>query len=147
LQACIKEALRFWPPVVGLLQKLVPPEGDTIDGKFLPGGTLISQSAWGVARDPLVYNPDPNIFRPERWLDSPPDKLREMERQSELTFGYGRSKCLGQPIAMMELNKVFVELFRRFDFEVINPGEPWYSASSGIFLQKNFWVKVTERAH
>jgi cytochrome P450 len=41
LQACIKEAFRLWPPVTGLLQKVVAPEGDTIDGKFVPGGTFV----------------------------------------------------------------------------------------------------------
>ena len=41
LQACIKEGLRLFPPVTGLLSKMVPPEGDTIDGVFLPGGTDI----------------------------------------------------------------------------------------------------------
>jgi cytochrome P450 len=41
LQACIKEALRLWPPVTGLLQKVVPPEGDTFNGTFIPGGTFI----------------------------------------------------------------------------------------------------------
>jgi cytochrome P450 len=41
LQACIKEALRLWPPVTGLLQKVTPPEGDTVEGKFIPGGTFI----------------------------------------------------------------------------------------------------------
>jgi cytochrome P450 len=41
LQACIKEALRLWPPVTGLLQKVVPPEGDKFNGVFIPGGTFI----------------------------------------------------------------------------------------------------------
>ena len=41
LQACIKESLRLFPPVTGLLQKVAPPEGDTINGKFIPGGTFI----------------------------------------------------------------------------------------------------------
>jgi cytochrome P450 len=41
LQAVIKEALRLWPPVTGLLQKVVPPEGDTFNGLFIPGGTFI----------------------------------------------------------------------------------------------------------
>jgi cytochrome P450 len=41
LQACIKEALRLWPPITGLLQKVVPPEGDTFNGTFIPGGTFI----------------------------------------------------------------------------------------------------------
>ncbi len=33
-----------------------------------------------------------------------------MERNSELIFGHGRFKCLGQAVALMELNKVFVEV-------------------------------------
>ena len=41
LQACIKEGLRFFPPVTGLFDKLVPPEGDTFKDVFLPGGTEI----------------------------------------------------------------------------------------------------------
>lgn len=41
LQAIIKEGLRILPPVSGLMDKEVPPEGDTIDGYFVPGGTKI----------------------------------------------------------------------------------------------------------
>lgn len=41
LQAVIKETLRLWPPVQGLLLKVVPPEGDNFEGTFLPGGTFI----------------------------------------------------------------------------------------------------------
>jgi len=41
LQATIKEGLRICPPVSGLMDKEVPPEGDTVDGVFVPGGTKI----------------------------------------------------------------------------------------------------------
>lgn len=41
LQAIIKETLRLWPPVQGLLLKVVPSEGDTLNGVFIPGGTFI----------------------------------------------------------------------------------------------------------
>ena len=41
LQACIKEALRWLPPIAGLLPKQTPPEGDTICGHFVPGGVSI----------------------------------------------------------------------------------------------------------
>jgi cytochrome P450 len=68
-----------------------------------------------------------------------------MERQADLTFGYGRFACLGKPVALMELNKVFVELFRNFDISIVDPTRPWSSDSRGIFLQKEFWVRVTER--
>ena len=68
-----------------------------------------------------------------------------MERGIELTFGYGRFKCLGQPVAQIELNKTFVELLRRYDLTIVDPSKPWSSDSRGIFLQKNFWVRVTRR--
>jgi cytochrome P450 len=41
LQACIQETLRICPAAVGLATKVVPPEGDTIHGYFVPGGTCI----------------------------------------------------------------------------------------------------------
>ena len=41
LQACIKEGLRTHPPSTGLFYKTVPPEGDIVNGVFLPGGTQI----------------------------------------------------------------------------------------------------------
>jgi cytochrome P450 len=41
LQAYLKEAFRLWPPVTGLLQKVVAAEGDTINGKVIPGCTFI----------------------------------------------------------------------------------------------------------
>jgi cytochrome P450 len=145
LQAVIKEALRLWPPVVGLLQKVAPPEGDTINGVFIPGGTFVGQCAWALGRNPAIYGPDCALFRPERWLEASPEEYQKMDRQSDLTFGYGRFACLGRPVATIELNKVFVQLLRNFNFEVVDPSKPWSSDSWGIFLQKDFWVRITER--
>jgi hypothetical protein len=47
---------------------------------------------------------------PGRWLEATGDRLRYMENSNELVFGSGRYKCLGNPIAFVELNKVFVEV-------------------------------------
>ncbi|KAF2431683.1 cytochrome P450, partial [Tothia fuscella] len=145
LQACIKEAIRLWPPVTGILQKVVPPEGDTFNGTYIPGGTFIGQCAWALGRNPDIYGPDFSLFRPERWLEATGEKLQKMERQADLTFGYGRFACLGKPVAQMELNKVFVEILRSFDISIVDPSQPWDNDSRGIFLMKNFWVRVTER--
>jgi hypothetical protein len=45
LQAVIKEGLRIWPPVTGMMSKFSPPNGDEFDvnGKrvSIPGGTNI----------------------------------------------------------------------------------------------------------
>ena len=62
LQARIKEGLRIFPPGTGLLQKQVPPEGDTISGYFLPGGTRIAPSAWSLQRNKDIYGDDVDLF-------------------------------------------------------------------------------------
>jgi cytochrome P450 len=145
LQGCIKEALRLNPVVVGISLKLVPPEGDEVCGFKVPGGTFIGHNTWAFGRDPKIYGSDFEYYRPERWAEAPAKQLELMERNKELTFAYGRFKCLGQPVALMELNKVIVELLRRFDFAVLNPLKPMHSETHGIFLQRDFFVKATRR--
>ena len=110
LQAVIKEGLRIWPPVVGLMAKEVPKGGDVFKGQYLPEGTHIGYCAWGIFRRTDIWGEDAQEYRPERWLEGTPDKLREMEGTLELVFGYGRWQCLGKNVALMELNKVFVEV-------------------------------------
>lgn len=111
LQAVIKEGLRVFPPVTGLMPTVVPPGGDIIHGVHVPEGTEIGWSAFGVQHSKDVYGTDAETFRPERWLDvKDEDKLRSMLSTWELVFKYGKWQCLGRSVALMELNKVFVEV-------------------------------------
>ncbi|RDL36198.1 Cytochrome P450 oxidoreductase [Venustampulla echinocandica] len=109
LQACISEGLRRFPPITQLRERQVPPEGDIINGHHVPGGTFIGLNAWGLQLN-SVFGWDPEIFRPERWLIEDKDLLLRMQKVHELIFGYGNTKCLGIPIAMLNLNKIFVEV-------------------------------------
>lgn len=90
LQGVILEGLRLHPPFTGIPSKVVPPEGDTIEGKFVPGGTRISPSHWAVGRHKGVFGKDADLFRPERWLatenggSEEKEKLAEMRRVAEL---------------------------------------------------------------
>lgn len=110
LQAVIKEGLRIMPPATGIFFKTVPPGGDEINGKFVPGGTQVGSSAFGVHRSKEVFGPDAEVFRPERWLEANGERLAEMQARSELIFHYGKYQCPGRPVALMEFNKVFVEV-------------------------------------
>lgn len=110
LQAIIKEDLRIWPPVTGLSSKEVPKGGDTINGVSIPGGTHIGYSAWGVFRSKEIWGNDANEFRPERWLVDDKARLKEMDVVWELIFSHGKWHCLGKNVAMIELNKVVVEV-------------------------------------
>ncbi|KAH7353681.1 cytochrome P450 [Plectosphaerella cucumerina] len=146
LQAVIKEGLRIFPPVAGLMAKEVPPGGDTWKGVFLPGGTRIGYGAWGIFRNRGLWGADADEFRPERWLGGPPEKIRELESTLDLVFSYGRWQCLGRPVAMMELSKVFFEIPKRFDLSIVDPTRPWKSINCGIFAQSEFWVRATHRS-
>ncbi|KAK8035281.1 cytochrome P450 monooxygenase [Apiospora rasikravindrae] len=148
LQAVIQEGLRIWPPFVGLVMKQVPKGGDTFKGVFLPEGTRVAHSTWAVTRNKEIFGDDAEMFRPERWLveEQPdPEKRARMTRAAELVFGYGRWQCSGKTVALLELNKVFVQILRNFDLESVNPAKPWVSASHNVWVQKDMWVKLTER--
>jgi cytochrome P450 len=115
LQAVIKEGLRIWPPVTGMMSKFSPPNGDelTIDGEkvLIPGGTNIGWASWGIHRNKAVFGEDAELYRPERWLDvANPEKLERMRKVVDLNFGYGKYYCLGRLIALSELHKVVFEV-------------------------------------
>lgn len=70
---------------------------------FLPAGTLVSVQIHTLHHNPAVF-PDPYVFRPERWLDSPPAQLEKMSRD-HIPFGLGSRQCIARNLAMMELNR------------------------------------------
>ncbi|KAK6070875.1 Pisatin demethylase 7 [Seiridium cupressi] len=107
LQAVIYEGLRIRPIVSGLIFKSVPLSGDTINGRFLPGGTAVGTNMPSLLRNNHTFAEDADIFRPERFLELDSNGLAEMRRNVELQFGCGRRMCAGKPLAQIELNKVF----------------------------------------
>ncbi|KIW95974.1 uncharacterized protein Z519_03040 [Cladophialophora bantiana CBS 173.52] len=152
LQACIKEGLRWYPPIAGMLAKKVPRAGDRVCGYFVPGGTSMAYSAKAVHHSAALFGPDEYAFRPERWIltkdggDEPSvEKLKAMEQNNELIFGYGKYQCLGKSVALIELNKIYVELLRRFQFSLMDPLDVWKTKCFGIHLQKDMWVTVKRR--
>ncbi|KAI1140290.1 cytochrome P450 [Hypoxylon sp. FL0543] len=110
LQAVILEGLRMRFPVTYGHYKQTPPEGDTINGVFIPGGTAIGHNALALMRTESIFGDDVDTFRPERFLECDEEKKAEMERAMDIVFGNGRWVCAGKPIAFMELNKVFFEV-------------------------------------
>ncbi|OQV09709.1 hypothetical protein CLAIMM_13801 [Cladophialophora immunda] len=139
--ACIKEATRLCPPADNLFGRVVGKAGKVIDGHFLPPGTEITSNAYVVQRDPVLYGPDPEAFRPERWLDSK-EKAAEMELHS-FVFGIGPRICLGKDVAIIELHKLLPEIIRRFDIELVTPGR--FVVAGGVAYFNDFNVKLMAR--
>ncbi|PYH91399.1 cytochrome P450 [Aspergillus ellipticus CBS 707.79] len=69
LQACIHEGLRLHPAAGMSMPRVVPPEGITVKGTYLPGGTVIGANPWVVHRHKQIFGDDADVFRPDRWLE------------------------------------------------------------------------------
>ena len=54
---------------MGLMQKVAPPTGDVLNGRFVPGGTQIGYYAC-IHRNSDVFGIDAELFRLERWLEA-----------------------------------------------------------------------------
>ncbi|KAG6363849.1 hypothetical protein INS49_008952 [Diaporthe citri] len=124
LQAVIKEVLRLHPAVGTILPRVVPPGGLELSGYYFPPGTEVGVNAWVLHQNKDVYGPDPEIFRPERWIGE--EKTGLMESMM-FAFGGGSRTCLGRNISLLEITKVVPQIVRKFDVEFEHPGKPMES--------------------
>jgi cytochrome P450 len=97
VDALVSEVLR-WGVVVpqGLPHRLR--EDDVHRGHLIPKGTIVVANIHGFMHDAAVYGPDPDAFRPERFLGegAQPDPRAHV-------FGFGRRVCPGAALADQEL--------------------------------------------
>ncbi|CAJ2506739.1 Uu.00g079250.m01.CDS01 [Anthostomella pinea] len=106
LRACIKETMRWKPNVpTGVAHEMEA--DDVYRGYFLPKGTRILPLDWAFMRNAEKY-PDPENFRPERWLDPGWPTYREPLTEyptikGMTSFGFGQRQCLGQTVTQDEL--------------------------------------------
>ena len=104
LDAVVKETLRIRPVVPEVFR--APVEATELGGYlFMPGSQLVA-SILLVQHDPALY-PDPEAFRPERFLDGAPDPY------TWVPFGGGVRRCLGASFATLEMNVVISAILKR----------------------------------
>ncbi|MFO0433261.1 MAG: cytochrome P450 [bacterium] len=117
LAATLKEAMRLYPPIAALLTRRAK-RGFTLAGRALPAGTLLRVTPWVIQRDPRWF-PEPEAFRPERFLADEPTQ----PRSAWMPFGVGPRVCIGQHFAMLEMTLVAALLLQRCTLEAL-PDEP-----------------------
>ena len=91
LQACVVEAERLHPAIGLHLERTVPPQGATVCGTFVKGGTVVGMTPWVIHRDPSVFGHDADQWRPERWLCD--DSQKQKMQDTMLAVGDNGSKA------------------------------------------------------
>lgn len=102
--AVFDEALRMYPPAWLISRQAA--EDDVIADVPVPKGSLVIVSPFVVHRRAALW-PDPEAFKPERFLAGPPPRF------SYLPFGAGPRLCIGQAYARLEGVIVLATLARR----------------------------------
>ncbi|KAH7201148.1 cytochrome P450 [Fusarium oxysporum] len=145
MQAVLKEGLRIHPSVGLLLERHVPPEGATICGRHIPGGTVVGVNAWVTQHDPEVF-PNPDQFEPERWLDASEEHVKMMD-QSFFAFGAGTRTCIGRHIAVTEIAKLVPEILRNFELSLPSTEHKWRTKNIWFVQQAGFLCRLKKRTH
>ncbi len=112
LTATIQETLRLRPVISIVIRRLTEPV--EIGGYELPAGVSVVPSVYLAHRNPEIY-PDPESFKPERFLERPPGTY------TWIPFGGGVRRCLGASFAQFEMAVVLKELVKR---RQIRPADP-----------------------
>ncbi|RAH85193.1 cytochrome P450 [Aspergillus japonicus CBS 114.51] len=143
LGAIVKEVFRIHPPIGTPFPRVVPPQGATICGQPLPGGTEVGFSMWALGRNKSVFGDDVDLFRPERWLVDA-ETVNAYDK-ANLCFSAGLTTCLGKHIALCEIHKVLFELFRHFHIDLANPLRPCVTDNILTFVVHDMPVLLTAR--
>lgn len=138
LDGVIKETMRCRPVVAQIGRYLTEPV--EIDGWTVPAETMVMLPMTVIHQDPDVY-PDPDAFRPERFLDG-----NDPGGYSWLPFGGGVRRCPGASLALLEMRVMIRTIVQHVDLEPDRP-EPERSRVRGITLVPARGGRVIVRRH
>jgi cytochrome P450 len=98
LTATVQEVLRRRPAFLFTAPRIVARPVE-IGGRRYPPSVQLLSCIYLLHHDPALFE-EPRAFRPERFLKAPPSS------KTWLPWGGGRRRCLGQHLAMLEMETV-----------------------------------------
>lgn len=142
--AVFVESLRLYPPIPFEIKQVQTPT-TLPDGTFLPATSIVVWCPWAMNRSHSAWGPDPDAFRPERWLaeddwdDGAPAPGTAaaaaprvvMRSAAEFpVFNGGARTCLGRKMAESMAVQVIAAVVWTFDFVPAYEGRERRSKSS-----------------
>ncbi|KAK5124850.1 hypothetical protein LTR85_001040 [Meristemomyces frigidus] len=156
LRAAVKETLRWKQPMpLGLPH--IATEDDVYDGYYIPKGAIVHANHYLISREPSTY-PEPEEWRPERWLEPSWPTYEEPLSEyptihGDASFGYTSRACPGIDLAEVELYTTIASIAWGFDMkrkEGLRGCEnlvPWYETNPFVTeLASKYPCNVTPRS-
>ncbi|KAI9454956.1 cytochrome P450 [Russula earlei] len=145
VDAVCKEVLR-WRPPAPLHVPHAATEDHVYEGFFIPKGAWLLGNIWAILHDPDVY-PEPEVFNPERFLDSN-GSLRD-DFTLIAVYGFGKRVCPGRYFADATLFIVAATVLSVFNIEKTRNSDdsPFqYTFSGGLVSRPDpFPCSITPR--
>ncbi len=140
--AAILETLRLFPSI-WFQTREAGVEFEIGDHRFEPDDLAFVATAL-IHRRPELW-PEPDAFRPERFLTDGDAPWQPPHRYAFLPFGGGRHLCLGRHVAMHELQLATTAIIRRFRLDLDESVE--IGAELGVVLKpdRRLRFRVSER--
>ncbi|CAO2649121.1 Nn.00g100700.m01.CDS01 [Neocucurbitaria sp. VM-36] len=134
--ACIKEALRLWPPAASARMSHNGFKIRTLEGaEVCLDECVLYLCHHIIQRDPKVYGETADDFVPERWVgdvgtsgattddDGSSSGASKIPISAWRAFERGPRNCIGQELANIEARVILACVMRRYDFVKVGLGE------------------------
>ncbi|MCJ1463231.1 hypothetical protein MMC07_001836 [Pseudocyphellaria aurata] len=119
LHATLIETLRLHAPIPGPQPRVTPSTPTSLaNSPPLPGGVRVSANAHSLHRNPDVF-PNPEEWRPERWLEGSKANRDEMMRWF-WAFGSGGRMCIGSNFAMQQMKFIIAAVYTNYTTHIID---------------------------
>ncbi|KAB0797119.1 hypothetical protein PPYR_08113 [Photinus pyralis] len=140
-EAVIRESLRIDPVLpINTARRVL--EDTTLGGYSLPKGTCLLISLSSANRDRRVWT-DPDVFKPERFLDADGNLLK---KDIGLSFGGGKRLCPGETFSRHAMFLVLSGLLQNFTFVPVDGAPDPNGTMYGFICDiPPFWVDAVSR--
>ena len=143
IDALMCEILRHTSMVPGSLFHTNLDVPSKIAGYDCPPWTMILYNVYAVQHDERYWG-DPEVFRPERWIDENGKLLSHSTHF--MPFGIGPRICLGEALARVEYFIFIVAMLQRFNFKLETPIDIRDGSQGGVVHSPpDFPVIITPR--
>lgn len=147
LRAFIDETMRMNPPVSGDLTREALAGGITVEGQYLPKGTIVGVSRYALHHNEATF-PDSFKFQPERWMA---EEQKEVSAPANVAahesgfapFSMGPRGCPGKNLAYLEMSITMAKVLYLYDVQAMEGNDLGAGKPDQILGRQNKQVYQT----